>query len=71
MIVGLAALGPVRSLTVHQIAYMESAGVERSVAANIVGLADGAGLLLTSVSFIALVGSPIASGASRRSRSAV
>ena len=50
MIVGLTALGPVRSLTVHQIAYMESAGVERTVAANIVGLAG----LLTSGSFIAL-----------------
>ncbi len=50
MLVGLTALGPVRSLTVHQIAYMESAGVERTVAANIVGLAG----LLTSGSFIAL-----------------
>ena len=50
MIVGLTALGPVRSLTVHQIAYMEAAGVERTVAANVVGLAG----LLTSVSFIAL-----------------
>lgn len=50
MIVGLTALGPVRSLTVHQIAYMESAGVERTVAANIVGLAG----LLTSGSFVAL-----------------
>ena len=50
MLVGLTALGPVRSLTVHQIAYMESVGVGRSVAANIVGLAG----LLTSGSFIAL-----------------
>ena len=50
MLVGLTALGPVRSLTVHQIAYMESAGVERTVAANVVGLAG----LLTSLSFIAL-----------------
>lgn len=50
MLVGLTALGPVRSLTVHQIAYMESAGVERSAAANVVGLAG----LLTSGSFIAL-----------------
>ncbi|MYD10353.1 MAG: MFS transporter [Chloroflexi bacterium] len=50
MLVGLTALGPVRSLTVHQIAYMELAGVERTVAANIVGLAG----LLTSLSFIAL-----------------
>ena len=29
MLVGLTALAPVRSLTVHQIAYMESAGIER------------------------------------------
>lgn len=50
MLVGLTALGPVRSLTVHQIAYMESVGVERAMAASIVGLAG----LLTSLSFIAL-----------------
>ena len=50
LIVGLTALGPVRSLTVHQIAYMEAAGVERAVAANVVGLAG----LLTSLSFIGL-----------------
>ena len=50
LIVGLTALGPVRSLTVHQIAAMESAGVERTVAANVVGLAG----LFTSGSFIAL-----------------
>ena len=50
MLVGLTALGPVRSLTVHQIAYMESVGVERTFAANIVGLAG----LLTSLSFIAM-----------------
>ena len=43
-------MGPVRSLTVHQIAYMESAGVERSIAANVVGFAG----LLTSVCFIAM-----------------
>jgi len=49
LVVGLTAMGPVRSLTVHQIAYMESAGVERSTAANIVGLAG----LLTSLFFIA------------------
>ena len=49
VIVGLTAMGPVRSLTVHQIAYMESAGVERAAAANVVGLAG----LLTSVCFIA------------------
>lgn len=48
IVVGLTAMGPVRSLTVHQIAYMESAGVERAAAANVVGLAG----LLTSVVFI-------------------
>ena len=50
LVVGLTAMGPVRSLTVHQIAYMESAGVERSIAANVVGFAG----LLTSVCFIAM-----------------
>ena len=49
VVVGLTAMGPVRSLTVHQIAYMESAGIERTAAANVVGLAG----LLTSVFFIA------------------
>ncbi len=49
VLVGLTAMGPVRSLTVHQIAYMESAGIERAAAANVVGLAG----LLTSVFFIA------------------
>lgn len=49
LVVGLTAMGPVRSLTVHQIAYMESAGVERAAAANIVGFAG----LLTCVFFIA------------------
>ena len=50
LLVGLTALGPVRSLTVHQVAVMESAGVERAAAAAVVGLAG----LLTSGSFIAL-----------------
>lgn len=48
MAVGLTALGPVRSLTVHQIAYMESAGVLRDTAAAVVGF----GGLLTSGSFV-------------------
>ncbi len=48
LLVGATALGPVRSLTVHQVAYMESFGVERATAAQIVGLAG----LLTSVAFI-------------------
>ncbi len=50
LVVGLTAMGPVRSLTEHQIAYMESAGVERAAAANVVGFAG----LLTSVYFIAM-----------------
>ncbi len=50
LLVGLTALGPVRSLTVHQVAAMEAAGVERATAATVVGLAG----LLTSGSFIAL-----------------
>ena len=50
LVVGLTAMGPVRSLTVHQIAYMESVGIERATAANVVGLAG----LLTSVCFIGL-----------------
>ena len=50
LIVGLTALGPVRSLTVHQVAYMESFGVARETAANVVGLAG----FLTTFSFIGL-----------------
>ena len=50
MLVGLTALAPVRSLTVHQIALMESAGVARATAASVVGM----GGLLTSLSFLAL-----------------
>ena len=50
LIVGLTAMGPVRSLTVHQIAYMESAEIERTLAANVVGFAG----LLTSVCFVAM-----------------
>ena len=50
LIAGLTALGPVRSLTVHQVAYMESVGVARATAANIVGIAG----LLTSIAFIGL-----------------
>lgn len=48
MLVSLTALGPLRSLTVHQIAYMESVGVDRQFAANIVGLAG----FLTAGTFI-------------------
>ena len=50
MIAALMTMGPVRSLTVHQIAYMESVGVERAAAANVVGLAG----FLTSGFFIGL-----------------
>ena len=50
LFVGLTALGPVRSLTVHQVAYMESYGVTRATAANVVGLAG----FLTTFSFIGL-----------------
>ena len=49
-IAAVMTMGPVRSLTVHQIAYMESVGVERAAAANVVGLAG----LLTSCFFIGL-----------------
>ncbi len=50
MMAAVMTMGPVRSLTVHQIAYMESAGVERAAAANVVGLAG----LLTSGFFVGL-----------------
>lgn len=50
MLVSLTALGPLRSLTVHQIAYIESIGIDRQVASNIVGLAG----FLTAGSFIGM-----------------
>ena len=50
MLVGLTALGPLRSLTVHQVALMESAGVARSLAAAVVGTAG----VLTSLGFVAM-----------------
>lgn len=50
LILGLTALGPVRSLTVHQVAYMQSYGVSRAAAANVVGLAG----LLATLFFIGL-----------------
>ncbi len=50
MIAAVMTMGPVRSLTVHQIAYMESAGLERAAAANVVGLSG----LLASGFFICL-----------------
>lgn len=39
MLVSLMALGPLRALTVHQVAYIQSNGIDRSVAATYVGLA--------------------------------
>lgn len=39
MLTSLLALGPLRSLTVHQIAYMQEVGIERLVAARYVGIA--------------------------------
>ena len=48
MLVSLMALGPLRSLTVHQVAYMESVGIERQASANIVGIAG----FLTAGTFI-------------------
>ena len=60
MIAAVMTMGPVRSLTVHQIAYMESVGVERAAAANVVGLA---GLLTSGILHWAWAGCRIASGA--------
>jgi MFS family permease len=48
MLVSLTALGPLRSLTVHQIAYMESVGIDRQLSANVVGIAG----FLTAGTFI-------------------
>jgi len=50
VVVSFNALGPLRSLTVHQIAYIESVGIDRRVASNIVGLAG----FLTAGSFIGM-----------------
>ena len=50
MLAAVMTMGPVRSLTVHQIAYMESVGIERAAAAAVVGL----GGLLTSGFFVVL-----------------
>ncbi len=50
MLVGLTALGPLRSLTVHQVALMETAGVARSLAAAVVGAAG----LLASLGFVGM-----------------
>ena len=50
MIAAVMTMGPVRSLTVHQIAYMESIDIERATAAAVVGF----GGLLTSGFFVLL-----------------
>jgi MFS family permease len=50
MIAAMMTMGPVRSLTVHQIAYIESVGFERATAASVVGF----GGLLTSGFFVLL-----------------
>jgi MFS family permease len=39
MIIAFNSLGPLRSLTVHQIAYIESTGIRREYIANAIGLA--------------------------------
>lgn len=48
LLISFNALGPLRSLTVHQIAYMESVGVERDTASAFVGFAG----FLTAWTFI-------------------
>ena len=48
LLVSLNALGPLRALTVHQIAYLESVGISRVTAASFVGLAG----MLTAVTYI-------------------
>ena len=48
MLISLMALGPLRSLTVHQVAYIEATGIERQTAATYVGLAG----FLTAGTFI-------------------
>ena len=50
ILAAVLTMGPVRSLTVHQVAYMQSVGVDRAAAAAVVGVAG----LLTSLFFIAL-----------------
>ncbi len=39
LLVSFLSLGPLRSLTVHQVAYMESVGIDRLMAARFVGIA--------------------------------
>ena len=50
MVASITALGPVRSLTVHQVAAMEAADVERQLAASVVGFAG----ILTTFFFVSL-----------------
>ncbi len=48
LFVSFNALGPLRSLTVHQVAYIESTGIPRSTASAFVGLAG----FLTAITFV-------------------
>ena len=48
MLLSATAIGPVRAITVHQVAYMVDVGVARQTAANIVGVAG----FLTAFTFI-------------------
>jgi MFS family permease len=48
MLVSLTAIGPLRALSVHQIAYIESVGIDRQTVANYIGLAG----FLTAGTFV-------------------
>lgn len=49
MLLSFTTMGPLRSLTVHQIAYLEEVGIDRHIAAQYVGIAG----FLTAGTFIA------------------
>lgn len=48
IVVSLTAIGPLRALSVHHVAYMESVGIKRQTASNFVGLAG----FLTAGTFV-------------------
>lgn len=48
IVVSLTAIGPLRALSVHHVAYMESVGIQRQTASNFVGLAG----FLTAGTFV-------------------